>query len=161
MTGLSDMLARLNPRDVADAIGKTAQHLSVEEQLRTLMGEHAQLRARQLALIHDEKRENFGTEINRLASEMDALNSRMNPLRGELQTLRAAHGAEIAQALEPLRREAAQSILDLLVGLRRARDVIDRSQGLIESAGGSVPRMPPIGLAQIELHARKILGVKA
>jgi hypothetical protein len=145
------------PAEIAAGVAKSTKHIEVEQQLAALRAHYEERRAHQLRLIHAD-RHNHGGEINSLQAELDRLNGEMGPIRAELAECREVHGAAIAKKLAPLRRELASQLVDLAVEMRAVRGVFDESQVAIERAGGTAPRMPPVGLAEIERLARRLAG---
>ena len=153
------MLAKSTARDLADVVRKSAKHLAAEQQLDALRSEHDQLQERQRELIAG-NRDRAAAEINAISEKMNEIERAMRPLRVEIAECREVHGAAVARALRNLRSDAARRIVELLADMRSARDIIDETQVLIERAGGSAPRMPPLALNDIEQAARRIAGIR-
>lgn len=157
------MLARTpmpTAKEIAERVAKSAKHLEIEAQLAALRAEHDGRRAKMLQLIQSTSRESHGTEINRLNAEVAEIAVKMGLARAELEPLRQEHGFAIAKALQPMRQEAAMELVEVLAQARALREVIDETQVVIERAGGSATRMPPIALNDIERAVKKIAGIK-
>jgi hypothetical protein len=145
-----------SPEAVATAVAKSRHHLDVEAQLAALRREADGRRNTMRELIAGDRERN-GAAITALERDVDKLNGAMRPLRSAIVTLRAEHGARIAAALAPMRRELAGQLLDVLAEDKVLRETLNRTELLIERAGGSVHRVPPPSVTAVE-QCRRIVG---
>jgi hypothetical protein len=160
------MLARAEQKtvkEIARSVPKSAALSRAERKKIELRGKRDEINGDLKKLIGNNNRNNYAVAINKAAADERAIDEELLAVRSELAPLRADHAGAIAKVLAPMRRAAAEQVLESLTELRPALATLAECVVEIERAGGQTMRIPPLRnvLADLESRALRLVGNKA
>jgi hypothetical protein len=155
------MLARTEtrtPRQIADGIAKSSALQRAEAHRIELTTKREAIRSAMDRPRSGHSHANINSQMNALVAQERAIDDELAEAKKAIVTLRETHGLAVSKALAPLRRAAAERIIELLDELRPVCATLQECQALVERAGHQTVRFPSPPLDEIAAIARRLVN---